>query len=187
MVGGGCVLKLSIDQCLSSRSAACKCRHLQQVWLQRMQQAAPTRSDSQRAAPPAAELGATALTAGASAQLSPRAVNLAGVNHTEQPAQKGRVIVVTGPTGVGKTEASLLLAERLNGEVVSADSVQVYRGLDVGSDKLPVEQRRGALQWPAHHAGFAMSPHAHFAAISSLHTPSLASDAPQHGASGHAG
>jgi tRNA dimethylallyltransferase len=56
---------------------------------------------------------------------------------------KPKVLIVTGPTGVGKTEASLLLAERLNGEVVSADSVQVYRGLDVGSDKLPVDQRRG--------------------------------------------
>ena len=60
---------------------------------------------------------------------------------------RGQVIVVTGPTSVGKTEASLLLAERLDGEVISADSVQVYRGLDVGSDKLPVEQRRGALAY----------------------------------------
>ena len=55
------------------------------------------------------------------------------------------MLIITGPTGVGKTEASLLLAERLNGEVVSADSVQVYSGLDVGSDKLPLEQRRGAV------------------------------------------
>ena len=36
-----------------------------------------------------------------------------------------KVLVLTGPTGVGKTELSLLLAERLNGEVISADSVQV--------------------------------------------------------------
>ncbi len=43
---------------------------------------------------------------------------------------------MTGPTGVGKTAVALLLAERLGGEVVSADSVQVYRGLDVGSDKV---------------------------------------------------
>jgi flagellar biosynthesis GTPase FlhF len=38
---------------------------------------------------------------------------------------KRKVLVLTGPTGVGKTELSLLLAERLNGEVISADSVQV--------------------------------------------------------------
>lgn len=39
--------------------------------------------------------------------------------------EKRKVLVLTGPTGVGKTELSLLLAERLNGEVISADSVQV--------------------------------------------------------------
>lgn len=46
-----------------------------------------------------------------------------------------RVLVLTGPTAVGKTQLSLALAEQLNGEVVSADSVQVYKGLDIGSDK----------------------------------------------------
>ena len=43
---------------------------------------------------------------------------------------------MTGPTAVGKTRVSLALAERLNGEIISADSVQVYRGLDIGSDKV---------------------------------------------------
>lgn len=52
---------------------------------------------------------------------------------------KPKVLILTGPTGVGKTKASLALAERLNGEVISADSVQVYRGLDVGSDKASLE------------------------------------------------
>lgn len=47
-----------------------------------------------------------------------------------------RVLVLTGPTAVGKTQLSLALAERLDGEVVSADSVQVYKGLDIGSDKV---------------------------------------------------
>ena len=46
-----------------------------------------------------------------------------------------RVLVLTGPTAVGKTQLSLALAEQLNGEVISADSVQVYKGLDIGSDK----------------------------------------------------
>ena len=54
-----------------------------------------------------------------------------------------RVLVLAGPTGVGKTAVSLELAGRLGGEVVSADSVQVYRGLDVGSAKLGVGDRRG--------------------------------------------
>ncbi|KAG1677586.1 hypothetical protein FOA52_014484 [Chlamydomonas sp. UWO 241] len=54
-----------------------------------------------------------------------------------------QVIVVTGPTAVGKTAVGLELAKRLGGEVISADSVQVYRTLDIGSDKLPLEQRQG--------------------------------------------
>jgi len=56
---------------------------------------------------------------------------------------KPRVVVVTGPTAVGKTRLSLSLAEAIGAEIVSADSVQVYKGLDVGSDKLPESQRRG--------------------------------------------
>ena len=47
-----------------------------------------------------------------------------------------RIIVLTGPTAVGKTATSLSLAEALGGEIISADSVQVYRGLDIGSDKV---------------------------------------------------
>lgn len=51
---------------------------------------------------------------------------------------KPKVVVITGPTAVGKTELSLSLAERLQGEIISADSVQVYRGLDVGSAKVSI-------------------------------------------------
>lgn len=47
-----------------------------------------------------------------------------------------QVIIITGPTAVGKTAVGLELAKRLGGEVISADSVQVYRTLDVGSDKV---------------------------------------------------
>jgi DNA polymerase III delta prime subunit len=43
-----------------------------------------------------------------------------------------KVLVIAGPTAVGKTSLSLRMAARLGGEVVSADSVQVYRGLDIG-------------------------------------------------------
>ena len=50
--------------------------------------------------------------------------------------RKDKVIVLTGATAVGKTKASIELAQRLGGEIISADSVQVYKGLDVGSDKV---------------------------------------------------
>jgi len=53
------------------------------------------------------------------------------------------VIAVVGPTAAGKSELSLDLAERLGGEVVNTDSMQVYRGMDIGSAKLPVDERRG--------------------------------------------
>ena len=49
---------------------------------------------------------------------------------------KPQVLIVTGPTAVGKTQLSLSLARALGGEIISADSVQVYKGLDVGSDKV---------------------------------------------------
>lgn len=46
------------------------------------------------------------------------------------------VIILTGPTAVGKTELSLRLADAVGGEIISADSVQVYKGLDIGSAKV---------------------------------------------------
>jgi tRNA dimethylallyltransferase len=53
------------------------------------------------------------------------------------------VVVVVGSTAAGKTGLSLDLAECLSGEVVNTDAMQVYRGMDVGTAKLPVEERRG--------------------------------------------
>jgi tRNA dimethylallyltransferase len=58
------------------------------------------------------------------------------VQPSAKPSTKPKVLIVTGPTAVGKTAISLALAERLNGEIISADSVQVYKGLDIGSDKV---------------------------------------------------
>ena len=71
----------------------------------------------------------------------------APANQPGAPVPKPKVLILTGPTAVGKTKASLALAERLNGEIISADSVQVYRGLDVGSDKVGWDGRgpRGRL------------------------------------------
>lgn len=54
-----------------------------------------------------------------------------------------RIIVVGGPTGVGKSAYAIDVATRLGGEVVSADSQQVYRGCDIGTGKLPVDRRQG--------------------------------------------
>ena len=51
------------------------------------------------------------------------------------------VIVVVGPTASGKTDLAQLIALSVDGEVVSADSMQVYRGMDIGTGKLPVKER----------------------------------------------
>ncbi|KMT13197.1 hypothetical protein BVRB_4g086010 [Beta vulgaris subsp. vulgaris] len=56
--------------------------------------------------------------------------------------KKEKVIVISGPTGAGKSRLALELAKRLNGEIISADSVQVYRGLDVGSAKPSPSDRK---------------------------------------------
>jgi tRNA dimethylallyltransferase len=52
-----------------------------------------------------------------------------------------RLIVIVGPTGAGKTRLAMLLAERTGGEVVSADSQQVYAGMDIGTGKVSAEER----------------------------------------------
>ncbi len=52
-------------------------------------------------------------------------------------------IGIVGPTAVGKTALSLELAEGLNGEIISADSMQVYKYMDIGTAKLPPSERRG--------------------------------------------
>ncbi|MDD4264587.1 MAG: isopentenyl transferase family protein, partial [Firmicutes bacterium] len=46
------------------------------------------------------------------------------------------IVAVVGPTASGKTELGLYLATELNGEIVSADSMQVYQGLDIGTAKI---------------------------------------------------
>ncbi len=53
------------------------------------------------------------------------------------------IIAVLGPTGAGKSQLGLALAEALGGEIVNCDSVQVYSRLHIGSAKLPVSERRG--------------------------------------------
>ncbi|GAB2891177.1 tRNA (adenosine(37)-N6)-dimethylallyltransferase MiaA [Streptomyces mayteni] len=59
------------------------------------------------------------------------------------PAPAPRVIAVVGPTAAGKSDLGVALAERLGGEVVNADSMQLYRGMDIGTAKLTAAERRG--------------------------------------------
>lgn len=53
------------------------------------------------------------------------------------------MIVLTGPTAVGKTKLSIALAKSVGGEIISADSMQVYRKMDIGSAKISVEEMQG--------------------------------------------
>ena len=53
------------------------------------------------------------------------------------------LIFIVGATATGKSELSLQLAERINGEIVNADSMQLYRGMDIGTAKLSPQERRG--------------------------------------------
>ena len=53
------------------------------------------------------------------------------------------MVAITGPTGSGKSELALRIAEKLHGEIVNCDSLQVYRHFDIGTAKLPLDERRG--------------------------------------------
>lgn len=56
---------------------------------------------------------------------------------------KKPLIILTGPTAVGKTKASIALAKAINGEIISADSMQVYKYMDIGSAKIRKEEMQG--------------------------------------------
>lgn len=56
-----------------------------------------------------------------------------------------KVIALVGPTAVGKTALSLDLALELSAEIINADAMQIYKGMDIGTAKLPLSQRRGVI------------------------------------------
>lgn len=56
---------------------------------------------------------------------------------------KQKLLVIAGPTAVGKTELSIRLAKKLNGEIISADSMQIYKHMDIGSAKVSEEEMDG--------------------------------------------
>ena len=60
---------------------------------------------------------------------------------------KKKVVFILGPTAVGKTFFSVKLAKKMNGEIVSADSVQIYKGLDIGSAKVKPEEMQGVVHY----------------------------------------
>lgn len=64
------------------------------------------------------------------------------VSHSAIP-----LVVIAGATATGKSEIALTVAERVGGEIVNADALQLYRGMDIGTAKTPMEGRRGI----AHH------------------------------------
>lgn len=61
--------------------------------------------------------------------------------------EKKKLIILTGPTAVGKSALSVALAKRVGGEIISADSMQIYRYMDIGSAKIKKEE----MQQIPHH------------------------------------
>ena len=59
------------------------------------------------------------------------------------PSKTKILVAIVGPTATGKSTLGIEIAERFSGEVISCDSTAVYRGFDIGTDKVPLEDRRG--------------------------------------------
>jgi tRNA dimethylallyltransferase len=78
-----------------------------------------------------------------------------------QPPSKTPLVAVVGPTASGKSDLGIALAERFDGEIVNCDSVQVYRGLNVATAKVPMEERRGV----PHHLIDVVEPTVNFTAV----------------------
>ena len=66
-------------------------------------------------------------------------------NSSKSIAQKSPIIVLLGPTAIGKTELSLQLAEELNAEIVGVDSMQIYKYMDIGTAKPTPEERKRVM------------------------------------------
>ncbi len=65
------------------------------------------------------------------------------ISNKDQLNRKPPLIILTGPTAVGKTGLSIALAKKLDGEIISADSMQVYRRMDIGTAKIRPEEMQG--------------------------------------------
>lgn len=71
-----------------------------------------------------------------------------------------KVVIIAGPTGVGKTALSIEVAKKYNGEIIGADSIQIYKGLDIGSAKVTAEEAQGIK----HHLIDFLSPQSEYSA-----------------------
>ncbi|MBE5822766.1 MAG: tRNA (adenosine(37)-N6)-dimethylallyltransferase MiaA [Butyrivibrio sp.] len=72
--------------------------------------------------------------------------------------EKQKLIVLTGPTAVGKSKLSIELAKKIGGEIISADSMQVYKYMDIGTDKISKKKMEGV----PHHLIDFLDPHEDF-------------------------
>lgn len=70
-------------------------------------------------------------------------IPLSSKQSTSLKSKKKKVIVISGPTAVGKTRLSLIVAQAVKGEIVSADSMQVYKGMNIGTAKIKPEEKMG--------------------------------------------
>lgn len=71
---------------------------------------------------------------------------------------KGNLLIISGPTAVGKTQISIELAKKLNGEIISADSMQIYKYMNIGAAKISKEE----MQDVPHHLIDIIEPHENF-------------------------
>ncbi len=69
-----------------------------------------------------------------------------------------KIVQIIGPTGVGKSSLAVFLSEKLDGEIISADSVQIYKGFDIGSSKIRESEKKGV----PHHMIDILDPNEHF-------------------------
>ena len=61
--------------------------------------------------------------------------------------EKQPLVILTGPTAVGKTSLSIRLAKQIGAEIISADSMQVYKGMDIGTAKIKQEEMHGVKHY----------------------------------------
>ncbi|MFB4162749.1 tRNA (adenosine(37)-N6)-dimethylallyltransferase MiaA [Alteribacillus sp. JSM 102045] len=78
---------------------------------------------------------------------------------------KEKLVVIVGPTAVGKSEAGIQLASHFNGEIISGDSMQIYKGLDIGTAKVSKEEQKGIT----HHLIDELEPSESYSAASFQH------------------
>ena len=63
-------------------------------------------------------------------------------NNEQQQQQRPQILIIAGPTGVGKSDVAAILCQEKHGMIVSADSVQTYRGVQIGANKPSLEERQ---------------------------------------------